>query len=366
MAFIGEGMTDEEFRANYGGTGQAGEREFLSGAVTNLNAQIEGQNINLGDAFRKAERTSAFMGLTPLERATAQARADLGLSPIGSQGTTANLSQLDLSGNNLAEIAQRTGIAQNQIIDYRRGQAGSNVVSDTGLTNGPEQESYGLRSALPASGTPQKANNYWDSQRGVNVNAPPGSYFELYPGGAVKLVKGTITGTPEHITSSLFTQPKVGNQPTQGFEKEELAIQPIEGKTIARTGQTIKNPETGVDVHAGQGNIMIEYDDGTVEERAVSNIQQPGEAKPIEEVGPTAEELGITRRTEIKGGPGPEVTRAPMSAAEALAAAQTPEEMDRIIQEEGLASTSTLEFIGTEYTDQKTGERRIAAEGNAF
>lgn len=243
-----------------------------------------------------------------------------------------------------------------------------------------EQKALAARQGLPTQGTGQKSYSFFDAQRGVEVYAEPGQHFELFPGGGVKVVPGLIprgdrtqplAGAP---ASSLFTQPTQQTpgaapgttQAVPGFQQEQLAITPAAGKTIARTGQTIKNPTTGVDEYANPGEILIEYTDGTVERRAVANINQAGQTTPIGEFGRTADELGITRQTEIKGGAGSEVTRAPQTAAQALAAAQTPEEKDKVIQEEGLTSTANLEFIGREYTDQKTGERRVAQQGNAF
>lgn len=252
------------------------------------------------------------------------------------------------------------------------------ILSDEGKPGEREGQSFAERSALPYEGTASTATSYFDSSRGVQVNAPVGYYFELYPGGGVKKVQGQVpagsTGAP---ASSLFNQPTQGvpgsttgeTQATPGFKQKSLAYTPAEGKTIARTGQTIKNPTTGVDVEAKPGNVMIEYTDGTVEERPYGGA--PGESKPIGEVGPTAQDLGITRQTEIKGGAGSEVTRAPQTAAQALAAAPTAEAKDQVIQGEGLTSTQNLSYVGTEYEQldkngQPTGVVRKAKTGNAF
>lgn len=285
--------------------------------------------------------------------------------------------QVPVSGD-LAQLSQQLGVSQEEIIKLRRQRSefAGKVTGQEGKTGDLETASFAERSALPVSGTGAKAYSYWDASRGVQVYAPYGSHFELYGGGGVKTISGLIENTtydqpglPGAPASSLFTQPTQGapgggTQAVPGFKQENLAYTPAAGKTIASTGLTVKNPVTGVDVYAQPGNTIIMYTDGTYEERPFGGT--PGEAKPVSEAGPTAEELGITRKTEIKGGPGQEVTRAPMSAAEALAAAKTPEEKDKIIQQEGLTSTANLEFIGPEYTDQKTGQRRIAKPGNAF
>lgn len=228
-----------------------------------------------------------------------------------------------------------------------------------------EQKSYAERSALPATGTASKSYSYWDDGRGVQVHAPAGSHFELYPGGGVRIVKGLIPkGTPSGApASSLFTQGTQGvpggaegqTQATPGFKEEKLGYAPIEGKTIARTGQTVFNPTTGVDEHAGEGEVLIEYTDGTVERRKLGAA--PGTAVPIGQFGRTAEELGITRGTEIKAADG-SIARAPQSIDQL--ALTDPEAADKAIVAKGLASTRDLTFLGT------TRDGKTAREGNAF
>lgn len=211
-----------------------------------------------------------------------------------------------------------------------------------------EQESLAERAGLPTSGQSSKSYTYWDEKRGVQVNAAPGQHFELYEGGGVKPVEGLIPrGQANTPNNSNFNQGTNAQGNVQGFQKSTLGYKPIDGKTILRTGDTIKNPKTGVDEYAGEGEVLIEYDDGTVERRKIG--AEPGQATNIGEFGRTAEELGITRKTAIKGGPGGEVTRAPMSAAQALAAAKTPEEADAIITSEGGVSTKDLQLVGKNY-----------------
>lgn len=249
-------------------------------------------------------------------------------------------------------------------------QYGSTVLGDstkgTTRTGELEQQSYAERSGLPTSGTATKAYSYYDEARGVQVHAAPGQHFELYPGGGVRQVSGLIPkeGAKEGApASSLFTQETQAvpggaegeTQTTPGFQQESLAYQPAEGKTIARTGQTLFNPTTGVDVHAKPGNVIIEYTDGTFEERPYGGA--PGTTAPVGQAGPTAQELGITRGTEIKG-PGGEVARAPQSIDDL--ALINPEEADKAIVAKGLASTKDLVFLGT------SRDGKIAKEGNAF
>src|SRR3990167_1194614 len=228
-----------------------------------------------------------------------------------------------------------------------------------------QQAALAERSAIPVSGTPTGVTeSFYDASRGVQRVASPGKVFELYEGGGVREVDAKPLQEPTKA-SSLFAQPTEAGKPTSGFVQENLGLAAAEGKTIKRTGQTVFNPATGSDVTAGPGEIVIEYEDGSFEVRKHGDINTPGQPKPVSEAGKTAQELGITRQTEIKGEQG-QITKAPQSAAEALAAAKTPEEMDAVIQAEGLISTANLEFIGSEYTDQETGVRRIAKPGNGF
>lgn len=360
MATTGEGLSDEAFQQKFGGTGQTGEREFLSRG--DLNIEIEGQKVFLGDEFRAAEKAGSFTNLDPEARATAFARQrlDLDIGDAARGATSVDLSSVPLKGD-LAELSKNLGISQQGIIEARRGQAGG-ITGAEGVLGGGEQRAFNLRSALPTTGSPVgTSGQFFDEQEGVEVFAAAGEHFQLFAGGGVKSVKGAApegsTGAP---ASSLFTQATAGGKAVQGFKKENLAITPAEGKTIKRTGGSGKNPKTGVDVNVGEDEIFIEYEDGTFEIRSFSDIQAAGAIKSLEEFGPTAEELGITRRTEIKGGAGKEVTRAPFSAAEALARAETPEAKDAVIVQEGGKSTSELELIGKTYRD------RVARDGFLF
>jgi hypothetical protein len=239
------------------------------------------------------------------------------------------------------------------------------------------QQSFAEREALGATGSlTGTATSYWDASRGVQVYASPdtnqNAYFELYSGGGVRLREGPLPSTSTNAPTtptSLFSQPTQGapgggTMPTPGFQEQQLGITPTEGKTIARTGRSGKNPATGVDVPVGPDEIFIEYTDGTFEIRKHGAIQQPGEAKPITESGKTAEELGITRQTEIKGGAGPEITRAPQTAAQVLQGmidqGADPQAIDEFLQSEGESSTADLQLVG------KTYRGRNAKEGYLF
>ena len=256
---------------------------------------------------------------------------------------------------------------EQQLIGGKQAAGGTQVLSDENKAGEKELASFSERSALGQGVTEagQKVYSYFDSSRGVRVNAPAGQHFELLPGGGVRMVEGLIPREQVgQTTSSLFAQPTQGGAPTPGFTEEQLAITPAEGKEVARTGTSGKNPKTGVDVPVGPDEIFIEYTDGTFEVRKHSGIQQPGEAKPLGEAGPTAEELGITRQTEIKGGPGTEVTRAPQSAAQVLQTmideGADPQAIDEFLQSEGETSTADLQHVG------KTYRGKTAKEGYSF
>lgn len=125
-----------------------------------------------------------------------------------------------------------------------------------------------------------------------------------------------------------------------GFPQRGAVV--AEGKTIARTGETIFDPERGVDVKAPPGYVALEYTDGTVEFRPFGAA--PGTPQPMSAFGPTGEELGITRTTEIKG-PNGEIARAPQGTVGAAA--------------------ENLWLIGKEYRSAN-GQVRVAGPGNVF
>lgn len=242
--------------------------------------------------------------------------------------------------------AQQLGISEN---DARR------LMSQFGEQ---EKASFAERSVLPTSGTPVgTSDSYWDAQRGVQVYAKPGEYFELYSGGGVKPIVGNLPAKDQVPnakgndtgSSSLFTQPTQGvpgsttgqTQATPGLTNDQLAYQPIQGKTIETTGQTVFNPTTGVDEYAGQGEVLIKYTDGTVERRKIGG--NPGSAVPIGQFGRTPQELGITENTGIKDESGKQL---PMN--------QGPQG----------TGYENLKYLGASYDAQ--GKTRKAGEGNAY
>lgn len=360
-------IDDVKLRTDLGAIGESGsdllrqERELLTTDIKNTT--IGEQQVDLGDIYRKSIREGTFTNLmsTPLERARAQANLDLGIEP-GVENVSFDPTKVDLEGD-LAQLSAKYGIGQNVIVGGRQAQSTTPVVSETGAATDRELSSIQERQALPTQGTASTANSYWDASRGVEIYARPGEYFELYQGGGVRIKKGELPEGSGAPASSLFTQPTNNlGQATPGFKEEQLGLTPAEGKEIKRTGQTIKNPQTGVDVHAKEGTILIEYTDGTVEERAIGSINQPGQTTSIGEFGPTAGELGITRDTEIKGGEGTEVTREPFSAKEELQAAlaQSPEAGNELIKSQGLIGAEETTYLGTSYKGKQAGQ------GNAF
>ena len=230
-------------------------------------------------------------------------------------------------------------------------QFGGNVLADVTHGGSPEgiyqlrtgeleQKSYAERSALAAEGTSTQRYSYWD-ERGVTVHAPAGYHFETYANGAVRAVRGlirkgtTAANAASPTRTSLFDQPAElqapGTYEGKEFKQETLGYEPIAGKEIAETGQTVFNPNTKVDEYAGEGEVLIRYTDNTVERRKVGGA--PGEAVPIDQFGRTPEELGLTPEGE----------------------AQT--------------DNSGLEYIGKSYVASegaKKGKTRTAPEGQAY
>lgn len=211
------------------------------------------------------------------------------------------------------------------------------VTGEEGKSGDLETASYAERSALSDQGnvgTATPAASYFDASRGVQVYAPGNSYFNLYSNGGVKTVAGALpvagltpgsAGGDNAPDSTLFTQPTQGdpNNPgktiaTPGLKQDTLGYTPANGKTIATTGETVKNPTTGVDVPAGAGNVWITYTDGTVEKRAIGG--QPGNAQDINTAGPSAQDLGIKSAVAAGATPSSGVTTTANSQAQQNAA----------------------------------------------
>ena len=229
---------------------------------------------------------------------------------------------------------------------------GKSVLSDANKSGDLETQSFAERSALPATGTPNHAYSYADNARGVTVHASPGSHFALFPGGGVRLVDGFLkSGTTalqaaQPTRSSLFDQEAKyqapGTYDGKTYVHEQLAYQPIAGKTIRSVGGSVFNPTTGVNEKAGANEVFITYTDGTVERRKFGG--QPGTATPIGQFGRTAADLGITDQTEIKAADG-SVARAPIPST-----AKPSEE---------------LFYVGPQYTAED-GTVRTAGPGHVF
>ncbi len=265
------------------------------------------------------------------------------------------------------QAASQLGVSQSQLAGLRRRIFPGQVTTDEGKFDEAIQREFDIRSNLPTEGTGRLATTFFSGGR--NIFAPEGKQFELFGGGGVRVVDARdLTPEEEEIDrtrefTGLFDEPTEGRE----FKEEDITVAAAPGKTVARTGQTVKNPLTGVDVHAGPGEILIEYTDGTVERRKVSDIGTPGETTPIGEFGPSAEELGITKETEIKGGAGPEVTRAPQTQTvdQLVKEGAGPQQIEDRISAEQLAPTSSLTLIGKEYTSDE-GKKRTAKDGHLF
>lgn len=185
------------------------------------------------------------------------------------------------------------------------------------------EESLRERQGLSTSGTPAKSTYaYWDAQRGVTVHAPAGSHFELYGGGGVKVVPGLLRREQAAVAAALPTRTSVFDQPAtlqapgtyegKEFKQEQLAYTPAPGEEIESVGPVYHDDKRGIDVHAAPGSTFLKYKSGRVEQRPFG-VQTPGEVREREAFGPSAEELGITSQTEIKGAEG-QILRAPLKA----------------------------------------------------
>lgn len=254
-----------------------------------------------------------------------------------------------------SHVADQLGVTKQEVLDARRQKFAGQVTSAAGQLGEKETQSYTQRSSLPTTGNPiSNAVSYFDSDRGVEVFAPYGSYFQLFGGGGVKTVNGALpTDQPQGApASSLFNQATQAdpNNPDQviatpGFTKDNLAIPAAPGKTVSRTGQTFFDKNRGIDVNATPGNFLIEYTDGTIEERPLNATQQVGTAQDASNFGPSAQDLGITNQTEIKDAQG--------NVARPAAAGN-----------QG-TDASNLELIGTTYT-AANGQVRTAPSGQVY
>ena len=215
-----------------------------------------------------------------------------------------------------------------------------------------QQEALKERVGLGVSGAASRVGeSFFDPRRGVDVKAEQGKFFVEYGGGGVEV--RNIEGGKIPTFAELFSGQKAANPVGASSPGEtstgvgSLNFNPIEGKTIARTGQTVFNPKTGVDEHAGEGETLIQYTDGTVERRKSSDINTPGGSTPIGEFGRTPDELGITEKTGIKNQDG------------------TQQEIIHTGSAQQLAAYKDLEYIGRTYK-AANGETRTAKPGNVY
>ena len=235
------------------------------------------------------------------------------------------------------QASQELGVPRDTIIRVRR-QYADGVTGDDGNPGRLEQAGFAERNSLPATGAPAgKGTQLWDHARGVMIHAPWGMHFEFYEGGAARLATGPVPeGSAGAPVSSLFVQPtrQVAGAPpgtietVPGFKTEHLAFDAIQGKTIEGVVKSVHNPVTGVDVNAAEGEFIIVYTDGTVEIRKAGAL--PGRAVPINKIGPTLEQLGITTS-----------------------------------KKQQIIDYAELEYIGHSYVN-KDGILRIARPGHAF
>ena len=163
-----------------------------------------------------------------------------------------------------------------------------------------EQQSLAERAAREIALTePIKRTGltYYDEGRGVDVYAPAGQYFVEYDNGAVELrfIPAGLPAGQDHplkdeITVNGRSSPNLGQAP----------------KLVARTGRTFFDPARGIDVYAGEGKFLVEYGDGTIEERNLPaggfvplptdfTVGGSDNSQPMSARGPSLEELGLVK-----------------------------------------------------------------------
>ncbi len=126
----------------------------------------------------------------------------------------------------------------------------------------------------------------------MDVTAPPGTFAVQYQNGAVEFRKlpasGRIPRTQE-IEASGRAGADVGS---------------VSDKPISRTGATFFDEKRGIDVTASEGNFLVEFEDGTIQEVPLPSggfIPGPGQlgkggadvSQAKSAFGPSFEELGI-------------------------------------------------------------------------
>lgn len=172
---------------------------------------------------------------------------------------------------------------------------------------------------------------YYDTNFHVDVYAGNNQYFVEYNNGAVELrvIPSGLPAGQDHpfvyeVTPILRNTADVGQV----------------AKPVSRTGATFYDPARGIDVHAGQDKYLIEYTDGTIEERnrpSGGYIPRPEDftvggsdySQPMSAFGPSAQVLGLST-----DGTNPK-------------------------------SSSELYYIGPSYVSN-SGQQRIAGPGQVF
>ena len=187
------------------------------------------------------------------------------------------------------------------------------------------------RSITSANTIARTGRTYYDADYGVDVYAGSNQYFVEYNNGAVELrvIPSGLPAGQDHpfvheVTPILRNTADVGQV----------------AKPVSRTGATFYDPARGIDVYAGEGKYLIEYTDGTIEERnrpSGGYIPLPEDftvggsdySEPMSAFGPSAQVLGLST-----DGTSPK-------------------------------SSSELYYIGPSYVSN-SGQQRIAGPGQVF
>ena len=200
--------------------------------------------------------------------------------------------------------------------------------------------------SLPATGNIVTSGASFKTE-GVDVSAPPGTFAVMYGNGAVEFRKLPASGkipTTQEIQGSGRAGADVGSV----------------GKDVARTGATIQTKD-GVDRKASEGNYLIEYADGKVEERKKPEggfIPSPSQLKSGGTS--TATDPNSLKTLEAEGQAALDLKKSTENVAQILARGGTAQEADEAIKKAGLTPTSELQFVGTTYRG------KAASEGNAW
>ncbi|MFH1353874.1 MAG: hypothetical protein ABIH36_01175 [bacterium] len=163
-----------------------------------------------------------------------------------------------------------------------------------------EQESLAERTArgIAMTETIERTGlTYYDKARGVDVYAPVGQYFVEYVNGAVEL-RYIPAGLPAGQDHPLVSEIAVNGRSSPNLGQV--------AKPVQDTGRTFFDPARGIDVYASEGKFLIQYEDGTVEERPLPpggfvprssdfTVGGPDNSQPMSAFGPSLEELGLVK-----------------------------------------------------------------------